>query len=491
MKKIKKFQLTLYITTAATISIFYQPVACPLNPLERAKQIIQAARTALFLPYNLLQVTPQQMAYKKAQDELKNPFPCAKQTYQDLNEGDNNFLMSIGISMSQISTTENTIHPEYLRELLEEKSQIDKDPKKWLADRHGYTKRATSHTTKFSLEDEQKILEQLKTLGVYNQKASAIMPSYRLSIEIADFVDDQGNIDQIKIKRQALFLKNLNHPLTVFHHYTNPKSKPNLFESKEDIIWFADKCAQFIQACPGLTYVCPISQIIGFGMQVSRQKMLPPFSCNIDTDQFLQNIIQAQVEASNSMKKVNPTLKVLVSHQWKPMKPKHCFGDPRHAIECAACTIADRMYNQKFVQLLKNHKDSFDGIALSIYPALYFDKITPLGNNCTGMLDPQSALEAIVQIHQAFPDKEIHIIETGCNSCNPEIKKQFVDMTLYICKLVRNLGITVKSCYFWGHTNDPYFEWNKAQGTSFFGPFENLEVDSINEYGKYLQEILK
>ena len=70
---------------------------------------------------------------------------------------------------------------------------------------------------------------------------------------------------------------------------------------------------------------------------------------------------------------------------------------------------------QKFVQLLQPHTDSFDGIALSIYPAMYFDTITPCGNNCTGKLDPESALEAIVQAHNAFPDKEIHIIEPFFN----------------------------------------------------------------------------
>lgn len=551
---LKKIQLTLYGFLAVALSIFYQPLYSSLDPIQRAKQIAQAAKLVLCLPYNLtqlyiLQNTPQQKAYQQAQKALRQPFPPAKKTYQDLNANPNNpFLVSIGTAMSQTEITDNIIHPEYLGKLLHKKSRAHKNPSNWLAERWGYVIRSvcdiqcnecnkttnlgllqqdhpliaiitkniipnkntstleiascphchSSHInqlekriTPFTQEDKQAIKKQLESLGVWNQKAASNIPGCRISGELANILDKDGNIILEKLQEQVRFAQDLQHPLWVFHHYANPKCKPHLFEHKDDITWFADKCAQFIQACPGLTHVCPISQIMGFGMQVSRQKMLPPFSCSVNTDQFLQNVVRAQVEASKAMKKINPHLKVLVSHQWKPMKPIHSIGDPRHALEYAACTIADRMYNQKFVQLLKPHADSFDGIALSIYPALYFNTITPCGNNCTGMLDPHAALEAIIQTNQSFPDKEIHIIETGCNSNDPDIKKQFVDMTLYVCKLAQNLGIPVKSCYFWGHANNPYFEWNKNPGTSFFGPFENLEVDSMNEYGKYLQEILK
>lgn len=552
--KLKKIQLTLYTLAAVTLSIFYHPLYASLDPIERAKQIAQAAKLALYLPYNLtqlyiLQNNPQQKAYKQALKALRQPFPPAKKTYQELNaHPESPFLVSIGTAMSQTEFTDNIIHPEYLAELLQKKSQTDKNPRSWLTQRWGYVIRSvcdiqcnqcntatnlaslqqddplvTTIVKNFSLnkntnrlqlsacpycqsvnimqrpqtiapltkEDKKAIKEQLESLGVLSQAAACHIPGCRISGELANLLDNDGNIILEKLQEQVRFAQDLQHPLWVFHHYANPKCKPYLFEQKDDIAWFADKCAQFIQACPGLTHVCPISQIMGFGMQVSRQKMLPPFSCDISTDQFLQNIVQAQIAASKAMKKINPHLKVLVSHQWKPMKPIHSLGDPRHALECAVCTIADRMYNQKFAQLLKPHTDSFDGIALSIYPALYFDTVTPCGNNCTGMIDPQAALEAIVQTNLAFPDKEIHIVETGCNSNDPETKKQFVDMTLYVCKLAQDLGIPVKSCYFWGHANNPYFEWNKNPGTSFFGPFESLEIDSINEYGKYLQEILK
>lgn len=499
MKKYKKMAIKLTYSAAMFLlgSIIYQSAHGSFDPAENTRQIIQAVRTMLYTPYNLaqlyvLQNNPKSKAYKHAQHCIKSqPFPPAKQTFQELNSNPYDFfLMSIGTAMSQTNISENIIHPEHLAEMLEKESQANSNPKKWLADRNGYITRAKSQAIPFSDEDRQAFVQQLKTLGIFNQPAAKIMPAYRLSIEIADVVDKDGNIAQEKLQQQAQFLKDLGNPLTIFHHYINPKCKPNLFEDKNDIQWFANVCAEFIKACPDLTHVCPISQIMGFGMQVSRQKMLPPFSCSISTDEYLKNIVQAQVTASKAMKEIKPTIKVLVSHQWKPMKPVHSLGDPRHAIECTVCSIADRMYNQKFVQLLKPHTDSFDGIALSVYPAMYFDSITPQGNNCTGKLDPLAALEIIAEIHKAFPDKEIHIIETGCNSNDFEVKKQFVDMTLYVCKLARALDIPVKSCYFWGHTNNPYFEWNANPGTSFFGPFEDLSTQSINQYGLYLKEIL-
>lgn len=546
----KKIQLTAYVSFAVVLSIFYLPICCTFDPIERTKDIIQVAKLVVCLPYNLTQYFLfQNTPYTQALNSLKKPFPNAKETYQELNaDPANPFLLSIGTAMSQTEIAENIIQPDYLKTILYKHFQAHKNPTSWIIQRWGYAIRSISditchecnittnlesvqhdhplvsrivknitpdkdnsslkisacphcssvnisqipkEITPFTHEHRQGIKKQLESLGVWNQKAASQTPGCRISGELANILDEHGNVVFEKLQEQVQFAQNLQHPLWVFHHYANPKCKPHLFEHKDDIAWFANTCAQFVQACPGLTHVCPISQIMGFGMQVSRQKMLPPFSCSIDTDQFLKNIVSAQVAASKAMKKINPHLKVLVSHQWKPMKPVHGLGDPRHALECAACTIADRMYNKKFVQLLKPHTDSFDGIALSIYPALYFNTITPCGNNCSGMLDPQSALEAIIQTHQAFPDKEIHIIETGCNSNNPETKKLFVDMTLHVCKLAKDLGISVKSCYLWGHANNPYFEWNKNPGTSFFGPFENLEVDSINEYGKYLQEILK
>ena len=474
--------------------MLHAPLSCSFDPIERTKQLAQIVKTTLSLSYTyFFKKNPDLQKYNQALSTInQQPFPPARQTFQELNVDQKNpFLMSIGIAMSQMKTTGNILHPAYLEKLLQKKSQADKNPKQWLADRNGYVVRTALQETEFTQDDEQQLIKQLQILGVYNQPATSTMPSYRLSLEIADFVDKYGVINQEKLLKQAQFLKDLGNPLTIFHHYANPLCKPHLFEKKEDISWFAHICAQLVKECPDLTYVCPISQMMGFGMQVARQKMLPPFSCNIDTDQFLHHIVQAQVAASYAIKKVNPHLKVLISHQWKPMKPAHCIGDPRHALECLICSIADRTYNQKFVQLVKPYIDSFDGIALSLYPALYFDTFTPCGNNCTGILDPQSALEAIIKMHQYFPDKEIHIIETGCNNNDPEIKKQFVDMTLHVCKQARDLGIPVKSCYFWGHTNNPYFEWNKLPGTSFFGPFENLSIDSINEYGAYLQSILK
>ncbi|MBI2352982.1 hypothetical protein HYV11_01920 [Candidatus Dependentiae bacterium] len=485
--------------------------------------------------------------YQQALKELKKPFPPATETFKKLNENEKvPFAVSIGTALSQTGHTQNIIHPHYLGTLLKKESKKQKiNAQQFLKDHWGYVVAATADiicsncgttthlkTTKptdpkinnivailmndkteklclsicpncksddikelpqtlhhFTKEQQICFVEQLKALGVFEQTAATQLPTYRLSLELSDLVNRDGIIDTKKLEEQATFVNELKNPLIFMHHYANPQCKPHLFEDKKDITWFANICAQFIEKCPHVTHVCPISQIMGFGLQVQRQS-LPPFCCNIDKDQFLQNIVLAQVTASKAMKIKNPNLKVLLSHQWKPIKPLHGITDPRYGLEYLVCTIANRMYNQKLVQLVQSHQDSFDGIALSVYPMLYFDSITPKGSNTSGIIDPEAALEAIVQTHKAFPNKDIYIVETGCNSNDPEKKKEFVDMTLHVCQLARNMNIPVKTCFFWGHTNESYFEWNQLPNNNHFGAFESFSVDSINEYGKYLQSIV-
>ncbi len=546
MNILKKISLLLLINS--TFSHTY-------DGIDRIVKIAQFAKDSVVISYQLtqrylLQKDPQQQAYLNAQSALSKPFPPAAQTFKELNAHPSDpFLMSIGTSMSQMEHTDNILHPEYVSKLLYKKFHQQKNPGQWLMDRWGYVVAATPDIfcnqcqTTTSLQNitatdpkikkilailinnknatslqlskcpecksdniiqqpqtlhvftdtkQNQLAQQLRTLKVDQQPAAKNIPSYRLSIELADIIDHDGTLNPKKLQSQATRIQQLRNPLLFMHHYTNPQCKPHLFEHADDATWFAQQCAEIVKASPGLTHVCPISQIMGFGLQVSRQKMLPPFSCNIDQNLFLQNIVNAQVAASAAMKKINPNLKVLVSHQWKPMKPQHnSTNDPRYPLEYLVCSIADRMYNQKFVQLMQPYLDSFDGIALSVYPALYFNGITPCGNNCSGTLDPQAALEAIVQTNKAFPNKDIYIVETGCNSSDSVVKKQFVDMTLYVCKLARDIGIPVKACYFWGHTNESYFEWNKLPNTSHFGAFESFTPESINEYGKYLQGILQ
>ena len=514
------------------ISIFALGAALSLfaSNMQSSSTNTKPGENYVFAAYNWLKnmtSTPSQRAYEEKLNTLltahQQGYPPAQETYQKLNS-QKPFVTSIGISMSQTEDTNNTIHPEYLKTLLAEQSQKQNNPQQWLKERHGYVVRSEQEYRPFTTEDKKNMVEQLHKLGVFKQKGAQGLPAYRLSIELADIVDNNGNTDNNKLQEQAEFLSELGNPLTFMHHYTNPQCKPRLFESREDITWFADKCVDVVRACPGLTHVCPISQIMGFGLQVARQEMLPPFSCDIKpkkqisfldklsnfdfTDakatEFLENIVEAQITAGLKIKNTRPNIKVLISHQWKPMKTKHSFGNLRQPIEKCVASIADNMCNQKFVAMVKA-KDpklqSFDGIALSVYPSLYFEDWKPDGNNCSGKLDPEAALEAIVQTAQAFPGKDIYIVETGCNLDNKtEIadKQKFVDMTLYVCQLAQEMGIPVKTCYFWGQNNDQYFEWNKVKDRknsskndkAQFGPFDTMDPESMNPYGEYLKKVI-
>jgi beta-glucosidase/6-phospho-beta-glucosidase/beta-galactosidase len=227
---------------------------------------------------------------------------------------------------------------------------------------------------------------------------------------------------------------------------------------------------------------------------------LPPFVCSISQREYLNNINQAQVLACKKMKEINPNLKVLISHQWKPMKPYHSMLSPWYGLETLVCYVADRMYNGDFVRILTPHQNDFDGIALSVYPAFYFNgwKLeNGIEANHSGKISEQDALDTIMQTHQAFPNKDIYIIEAGCNTKDPERKKEFIDMMLRVCKITRDRGVKIKGLYFWGHTNDPefYSEWNLQPGSTNFAPFETLNPEypcnSINAAGLYLQEIVK
>lgn len=347
---------------------------------------------------------------------------------------------------------------------------------------------------------KQALIAQMHSLHVHQQKGcvDGSLPDSRLSLEASDILKSgTDEIDEQKLQEQADFIRRAGNPLLFFHHYSNPAVKPNLFSDEKDADWFARYCAKVLEKSPHITHVCPISQPVGFGFRVARQT-LPPFELAVDKKQYLKNMVQAHVKAAVAMRAVNPKVKILVSHQWKLMKPKHnSLKDPRYLVEKLIGSIADSMYNQEFVNLVKPYADTFDGIALSLYPPVYFNLWEAQGNNSSGALDEAAALEAIVETHNAFPDKDIYIVETGCNTQDSDKKREFIDMTLRVCKKARELGIAVKGVDFWGVTNDPvyYSEWGAAPGSTNFGPFDALDPDdplqSINAAGKYIQDILK
>lgn len=494
-------------------------------------------------------------------DNVNNAlYPYAKDTYAILNQDpENPFVLSFGTSMSQTEHTNNTVHPYFIRKQLQKLAQNNSNPKTYLShkDRIGYLLRSlpiitcqdcqttinpsdlepitdselisniidelmhnlseTHLTLKqcpnchgnvtelpqkralFTDNHKQAMLEQIQMLGVTNQTSCSQynLPNYRLSIEACDVLQDNStDIDFEKLQTQAIFLQSIGNPLLFCHHYANPQAIPDLFEKHEHVEWFANYCSAIVSASPHITHICPISQPVAFFNRVTRNNV-PPFQCSVSFSDFLKNITDAQVAACKKMKSVNPHLKVLFSHQWKPMKPKHAFGDPRRILELLVCTIADRIYNGAFVKMLQPCQDDFDGIALSVYPAMYFNLWTPEGTNHAGYFNADDALEAIMETHKAFPNKDIYIIETGCNTTDPQTKKDFIDMTLHVCKTARDQGVSVKGVYFWGHTNDPLFytEWNMLPGTTNFAPFDDLNTEnpcaSINAAGLYMKNILQ
>lgn len=476
------------------------------------------------------------------------------QTYAELNQK-NPFVMSVGTSMSQTDPSiQNTMHPDFIRKKMYQKAQ-GKDGAEWLKHekRFWYVLRAldswmcgNGHVinpgsldekkdqktiqailadcakpndakqlslskcpycadpsvvylgddTKFTLAHENAMVEQIRALYVNRQ--SKKLPNMRLSIEIGSILKTNSiEIDEQKLNDLVAFITKLGNPLLFFHHYANPISIPYLFEKEEHIEWFANICAAIMQQLPQITHVCPVSQPLGFVNRIMRDGGLPPFEYKITQNQLLDNITKAQVAAALAMKKVNPALQVLVSHQWKPMRPKHTSTlDPRMLFELGICKIADSMYNGKFVSLIKDHIAIFDGIALSVYPALEFDLWAPVGSNIAGRMDFEGSLEAIVATSQAFPGMPIYIVETGCNTTDPVIKRGFIDMMLCVCKRAVDLGIPVKGLYFWAITNDSRFyrEWNAPAGSCNFGPFDALDpvnpTASINAAGKHIKDIL-
>ncbi len=485
-------------------------------------------------------------------------FNPAIETFSALNQAEP-FVISFGTSMSQTHQTQNTAHPSYMKQRLKIEALKSNNPRAYLGhkDRIGYVLRTlpvllcqncnieidpttlnlkTDHILIGNLVDQltkninndhstftncpfcksTQLIEKPKKEVTLTETHKAAMiaqinhlqvkeqsgclkhhlPNYRISLEACDVLyNNSTELDPEKIKSQAQFIKQMGNPLLFFHHYANPQAIPDLFEKKEHAEWFANYCAKMIEACPNVSHVCPISQPVAFSQRVSRGT-LPPFSCSITQKEYLKNINHAQILACKSMKKINPKLKVLVSHQWKPFKPYHSMLSPWYALESLICSIADRMYNQSFVSMMQNNIDNFDGIALSVYPCLKFNGWIPQGNNCAGYFSDDDALEAIMAIHQAFPNKDIYIVETGCNTPNDQKKREFIDMTLQVCKIARDKGIPIKGVYFWGHTNDQdfYTEWNLQPGSTHFGPFEKLDpsnpIGSINAAGLYIKEIL-
>lgn len=356
----------------------------------------------------------------------------------------------------------------------------------------------------FTRKEQQAMTAQLKDLGCFKQlEKSPHLPTCRLSINIADILQDNSDqIDEKKLQEQIKFIKSLHNPLLFIHHYANPTCKPHLFTQKSDIQWFVHMCERIIEQLPEITHVCPISQPVAFG--IKSQKQLPPFYCPIKPQRYLQNIAYAHASAAKAIRKVAALqkdrkypIKILLSHQWKPMKRRHSIFSWKYSIEQLAVSLAHRLYNVKFVSLFKHYRRHFDGLALSIYPALFFDLWKSQGDNSSGKLDADGALEAIYKMHKVFPKKEMYIVEAGCNTIDPARKIAFINMMLYIClQANQTIKQPIKTCFFWSLTNDIdfYREWNYPPGSTNFGFYDKLSIkkptNSINRSGKHLKKIL-
>ncbi len=465
------------------------------------------------------------------------------------------FAMSVGTSMSQTHLSQNTVHPEFVRKkMLEIAKKLGKEEGlKWLKDEKriwyllrsmpqydcicGFkdvselnqnqiyvaihyitqhfmnkneleitdcpkcseklTKKA-EHQDLFTHEMQDKMASLIKEL-IKDAKLEAQIPNARLSIEISDILKSGTiEIDETKLNNVVGFINKIGNPMIFFHHYANPISLPNLFEKEEHAEWFANICAKIIEKLPNITHVCPISQPTGFMFRVTRNQDLPPFEYGVDQDTLLNNMMKASALAAERMKAVRNKngngikLNTLVSHQWKMMLPKHSYYDPRYALEAMVTTIADKMYNGKFVNAVQPYLDKFDGIALSVYPALKFDMWKPDGSNIAGAVDYQGSLGAVVETNKAFPLKDIYIVEAGCNNADEKVKKEYIDMMLCVCARARQVGIPLKFLGFWAITNDSdfYMEWNTKKGTTNFGPFDGMEPSSINAGGRHIQKII-
>ncbi len=471
---------------------------------------------------------------------LLTNFPPAKQTYLALNEQEN-FVVSMGISLSQTKPSQNTIHPEFVSQQLQELMKKAKDPIDFLSNpqriwyvlnkfktincqnchrklsaqeihnnQSALQKMLTNIASQrdaqvltvtqcpicsscdiaveleekpvFTQEHQQTLTTQINFLGLKNQLAAQNLPPYRLSLEASDVMKPNSiELDFDKIHQQAAWLKQLGNPFTFFHHYSNPQTIPNLFEENWHTEWFANYCAEIVKASPELKYFCPISQPIAYAFRLAQQNNIPPFFSRLSATELFKNVIKAHIAAHDAIKTINPQAEIFISHQYKPFIPMHNSSlDPRYYLEKFICSIASKMYNDAFIDELKKHKNKFDGLALSVYPPVTFNMWQAIGDNCSGKIDEKHSLECIMKMHEAFPSKKIFIVETGCNHPDPKVRKNFIDMTLSICLQAKKLGANVCGVYFWGQTNDPdfYLEWNNPQGSCHFGFFDKLDVQS-------------
>jgi len=491
------------------------------------------------------------------QSLISYDFPPASETYQKLNLTDD-FTFSCGTAMSQANpASRNSMHPTFILSQLQTLAFQQDNPRAWLIspDRIWYLLNAlpditchncniTLRSNEFDLIKDQKIIsaiiddvaqhplalslkiskcptcngavtltpknipafqeqeqnqmvQLIDALGVKDQIGcrNGRLPTYRLSVEMSDVLQDNGSghIDLNKLQKEASWLKKFGNVLAFLSHYTLPLDILDLFESEKGIESFAQYAQEFTKANPQITHICPISQPIAFSFRTARQKNLPPFCSKLTQSELFQNVIKAHVAAYQKIKATNPNVRVMICHQWKPMVPYHSSKDPRYYLEKLICSIAHKMYNSAFVHELKKHSDCFDEIALSVYPPIYFDTWTPRGDNCNGAIDAQYSLEAIMNMHHAFPHKKIIVAETGCNSSDPETQRAYMDMMLHVCDQARQLGAQVDGCFMWTITNDKkyYREWNTKAGSSKFGMFDTLNASSINAAGAYLRDTVR
>jgi beta-glucosidase len=327
--------------------------------------------------------------------------------------------------------------------------------------------------------------------------------AHRLSIEWSRIEPDEGQFDPQAIERyrtllQALRERNLT-PMVTLHHFSNPRwleqkggwlhpHTPRLFArfAAHAATAFGDLCDLW----------CTINEPNVYATAGYLLGRFPPGQHNpLTTVRVLAALWRGHAAASLAIKRINPTLKVGIVHNFIVFQPAtHQWRDTASAL------LYDYLFNQALFQALQTGRilppfgtgiqsvpglrDSIDFFGLNYYtrtmvafdirePLMLFGRrFTPADvpqSDCTatgesyGEIYPPGIYRALKRV--AALGKPIYITETGLPDADDDQRPAFLLSHLAEVHRAITAGVDVRGFFHWTLVDN--FEWADGWGLRF------------------------
>ncbi len=356
-------------------------------------------------------------------------------------------------------------------------------------------------------EGRREVTDRLHKLGVN---------SYRFSIEWSHIEPEEGKFNPEMLKVYVDMCKHLRdegiQPMITLHHFSEPKwfHAKGSFENEGNIKYFVDfakrvfpELSQDYQGKPLVENYCTINEpaIEAFSRYI-RGAFSPALNMEFTRAAlFLKGAIKAHMLAYDTLKEMNPKVKIGIVHQMLEFKPvnflispitkyltyvvnevaMNCFKTGNFCIKVPGMPWSNNLIEEKNL----HPKTDFVGLQFYARPLIGFSGSTSKHEEMTNMPfreDPEGLYHAIIEAHRAFKAPVI-VTENGISTTNDEQRSRYMTRALYSAQEAQKVigEDNLKGYFIWSLCDN--FEWDMGMDPQKFGVYK-----VSNSNGKFILE---